>query len=143
NFGVLRVLNDDSVTGGRGFGTHPHENMEIISIPLEGSLKHKDSMCNGGIIRSGEVQIMSAVTGIQHSEFNPDPDITAKFFQIWLFPSILNVAPRYQQITMKEADRKNQWDQILSPDKDAKGGWIHQDAWFQLADLEKDHSLSY
>lgn len=143
NFGVLRVLNDDKVAGGMGFGTHPHENMEIISIPTSGRLEHRDSMGNGGIVDTGEIQVMSAGTGIQHSEFNPSKDQESKFFQIWLFPDTLNLEPRHQQIQLSKSDRNNKWDQVISPDKNEKGAWIHQNAWFHLADLEKGKSLTY
>lgn len=143
HFGVLRVLNDDSVAGGMGFGKHPHDNMEIISIPTSGSLEHGDSMGNGGVIKPGEVQVMSAGTGVVHSEFNPDKKKEAKFFQIWLFPNKRNLEPRYQQITYTKADRKNKWDQILSPNSDDKGVWIFQNAWFHLADLDVGKTLSY
>ncbi|MEC4112529.1 pirin family protein [Myroides pelagicus] len=143
HFGVLRVLNDDLVAPGMGFGTHPHDNMEIISIPLSGELSHKDSIGNGTIIKTGEIQIMSAGTGINHSEFNPNDDVPSQFLQIWLFPNKLNVKPRYDQITLNPENRLNKWDQILSPNPDDNGVWIHQDAWFSLADLDKDKQLEY
>ncbi|MEK6494698.1 pirin family protein [Myroides odoratimimus] len=143
HFGVLRVLNDDQVAAGMGFGTHPHDNMEIISIPLSGSLSHKDNMGNGTIINEGEIQIMSAGTGVQHSEFNPDENKESKFLQIWIFPDKLNVKPRYDQLKLNIEDRVNQWDQILSPNPDDKGVWIHQNAWFHMADLDQGKELSY
>ncbi|MCC9042534.1 pirin family protein [Myroides sp. M-43] len=143
HFGVLRVLNDDNVAAGMGFGTHPHDNMEIISIPLSGSLSHKDSMGNGTIINEGEIQIMSAGTGVQHSEFNPNENQESQFLQIWIFPDKLNVKPRYDQLKLNKEDRANQWDQILSPNPDDKGVWIHQNAWFHMADLEQGKELSY
>jgi redox-sensitive bicupin YhaK (pirin superfamily) len=139
-FGVLRVLNDDTIAAGMGFGTHPHDNMEIITIPLEGDLAHKDSMGNGTTIKSGDIQVMSAGKGIQHSEFNPNPDQQTKLFQIWLFPKFRNVEPRYQQITLDKSLQKNDFAQILSPDPDDAGVWIHQDAWFYLSDFDKDFS---
>jgi redox-sensitive bicupin YhaK (pirin superfamily) len=142
-FGVLRVLNDDTVAPGMGFGTHPHDNMEIITIPLEGDLAHKDSMGNTETIKTGDVQVMSAGTGVQHSEFNPNADKQTKLFQIWLFPKVRNVAPRYQQITLDVAEQKNNFAQILSPNADDAGVWIHQDAWFYLADFDKDFSKTY
>ena len=139
-FGMLRVLNDDTVAAGMGFGTHPHDNMEIITIPLEGDLAHKDSMGNSSTIKTGDVQVMSAGTGIQHSEFNPNADLQTKLFQIWLFPKYRNVEPRYQQITLDIAKQKNDFAQILSPNEDDEGVWIHQDAWFYLSDFDKDFS---
>jgi redox-sensitive bicupin YhaK (pirin superfamily) len=142
-FGVLRVLNDDTVAPGMGFGTHPHDNMEIITIPLEGDLAHKDSMGNTETIKTGDVQVMSAGTGVQHSEFNPNADKQTKLFQIWLFPKVRNVTPRYQQITLDVAKQKNNFAQILSPNADDEGVWIHQDAWFYLADFDKDFSKTY
>jgi redox-sensitive bicupin YhaK (pirin superfamily) len=137
-FGMLRVLNDDTVAAGMGFGTHPHDNMEIITIPLEGDLAHKDSMGNAATIKTGDVQVMSAGTGIQHSEFNPNTDLQTKLFQIWLFPKFRNVEPRYQQITLDQSLQKNNFAQILSPNSDDEGVWIHQDAWFYLSDFEAD-----
>ena len=139
-FGMLRVLNDDTIAAGMGFGTHPHDNMEIITIPLEGDLAHKDSMGNGTTIKSGDIQVMSAGTGIQHSEFNPNHDQHTKLFQIWLFPKYRNVEPRYQQITLDKSLEKNDFAQILSPNADDAGVWIHQDAWFYLSDFDKDFS---
>jgi quercetin 2,3-dioxygenase len=136
-FGMLRVLNDDTVAAGMGFGTHPHDNMEIITIPLEGDLAHKDSMGNAATIKTGDVQVMSAGTGIQHSEFNPNADQHTKLFQIWLFPKYRNVEPRYQQITLDKSLEKNDFAQILSPNPDDAGVWIHQDAWFYLSDFDK------
>lgn len=143
HFGVLRVLNDDSVEGGMGFGTHPHDNMEIISIPLEGDLQHKDSMNNVAVIKSGDIQVMSAGTGIYHSEYNKSEDKLVKFLQIWMFPNKKNVTPRYDQITLNLADRHNNLQQILSPSKDDAGVWVHQDAWFSLGKFDKDFSLQY
>lgn len=143
HFGVLRVLNDDTVQGGQGFGTHPHDNMEIISIPLEGDLEHKDSMGNVTVIRNGDIQVMSAGTGIQHSEYNKNIDKAVKFLQIWVFPNKRNVTPRYDQITLKLADRKNKLQQILSPNPDDAGVWIHQNAWFHLGTLDKDFKTEY
>jgi redox-sensitive bicupin YhaK (pirin superfamily) len=139
-FGMLRVLNDDTIAAGMGFGTHPHNNMEIITIPLEGDLAHKDSMGNESTIRTGDVQVMSAGTGIQHSEFNPNADLQTKLFQIWLFPKFRNVEPRYQQITLDQSLQKNNFAQILSPNSDDEGVWIHQDAWFYLSDFEKNYT---
>lgn len=143
HFGVLRVLNDDQVAAGKGFGTHPHDNMEIISIPLEGDLEHKDSMGNIATIRNGDVQIMSAGTGITHSEYNKNSDQQVKFLQIWVFPNKRNVTPRYDQITLQAADRHNKLQQIISPNPDDAGAWIQQDAWFHLGQFDKDVSTEY
>lgn len=143
HFGVLRVLNDDTVAPGRGFGTHPHDNMEIISIPLEGDLEHKDSMGNTATIRQGDVQVMSAGTGVSHSEYNKNKDQEVKFLQIWVFPNEKNVEPRYDQITLDQQDTQNQLHQILSPNADDEGVWIHQNAWFHLGNLEKGHETTY
>ncbi len=143
HFGVLRVLNDDTVAAGKGFGAHPHDNMEIISIPLEGDLEHKDSMGNTTVIRNGDVQVMSAGTGIYHSEYNKNTDKAVKFLQIWVFPDKRNVAPRYDQITLNLADRKNKLQQILSPNPDDEGVWIHQNAYFHLGALDKGFKTEY
>ena len=137
-FGTLRVLNDDTIAAGMGFGEHGHDNMEIITIPLEGDLAHKDSMGNAETIKTGDVQVMSAGTGIRHSEFNPNHDQRTKLFQIWLFPKYRNVEPRYQQITLDQSLQKNNFAQIISPNPDDAGVWIHQDAWFYLSDFDKD-----
>ncbi|VXB13006.1 Quercetin 2,3-dioxygenase [Flavobacterium sp. 9AF] len=138
HFGALRVLNDDTIAAGMGFGTHPHDNMEIITIPLEGDLAHKDSMGNAATIKTGDVQVMSAGSGIRHSEFNPNADQQTKLFQIWLFPNKENVTPRYQQITLDQSLQKNNFAQILSPNPEDEGVWIHQGAWFYLSDFEQD-----
>lgn len=143
HFGALRVLNDDRVDPGMGFGTHPHDNMEIISIPLEGDLEHKDSMGNVAVIKHGDIQVMSAGTGIQHSEYNRNKDKLTKFLQIWVFPNKKNVIPRYDQITLDIKDRHNKLQQILSPNKEDEGVWIHQDAWFHLGKFDNDFSINY
>ena len=143
NFGVLRVLNDDQVDKGMGFGTHPHDNMEIISIPLEGDLEHKDSMGNTTVIKSGDVQAMSAGTGIQHSEYNESKTEDVKFLQIWLFPNQRNVTPRYDQISIQDIKKKNELYQILSPNRDDEGVWIHQDAWFHLGEFDNETASTY
>jgi hypothetical protein len=143
HFGVLRVLNDDIVAAGMGFGTHPHDNMEIISIPLEGDLEHKDSMGNVAVIKNGDIQVMSAGTGIQHSEYNKNKESQVKFLQIWVFPNQKNVIPRYDQITLNTIDRKNKLQQIVSPSPDDAGVWVHQNAWFHLADFDKGVSTEY
>jgi redox-sensitive bicupin YhaK (pirin superfamily) len=142
-FGMLRVLNDDTVAAGMGFGTHPHDNMEIITIPLEGDLAHKDSMGNAETIKSGDIQVMSAGTGIQHSEFNPNQDQQTKLLQIWVFPKVRNVVPRYQQITLNPEDRKNKLQQILSPNPEDEGVWIYQDAWFHLGKFDNGVAATY
>lgn len=143
HFGMLRVLNDDIVEAGKGFGTHPHDNMEIISIPLEGDLEHKDNMGNVSIIKHGDVQVMSAGTGITHSEYNKNKDKRVKFLQIWVFPNRKNVKPRYDQITLNIADRHNKFQQILSPNSDDAGVWIYQNAWFHLGQFDKGFSADY
>ncbi|MEI7978679.1 MAG: pirin family protein [Bacteroidota bacterium] len=143
NFGVLRVLNDDTVSAGMGFGKHPHDNMEIISIPLEGDLEHRDSMNNETIIKSGDIQVMSAGTGIYHSEYNKNKDKLVKFLQIWIFPNKKNVTPRYDQITLNLADRHNKLQQILSPNEDDEGVWIYQNAWFYMGKFDSDFITSY
>jgi hypothetical protein len=143
NFGVLRVLNDDTIDAGQGFATHPHDNMEIITIPLSGDLEHKDSMGNSGIIRAGEIQVMSAGTGIQHSEFNANKNEDLKLLQIWVFPNKQNVEPRYDQISIKDLEKDNQLFQILSPNKEDNGLWINQDAWFHMGNLKKSENQEY
>ena len=143
HFGALRVLNDDFVDGGMGFGTHPHDNMEIISIPLAGDLEHKDSMGNVAVIRQNDVQIMSAGTGIYHSEYNKNKDKKVNFLQIWVFPKVRNITPRYDQITFKPEDRVNKLQQIVSPSKTDDGVWINQDAWFHLGNLKKGFGTDY
>lgn len=143
NFGTLRVLNDDTVSQAMGFGTHPHRDMEIISIPLEGDLEHKDSMGTSSVIRNGEIQVMSAGTGVQHSEYNKNKDQEVKFLQIWIFPNKIGVEPRYDQISIKENAVRNEFQQILSPNADDQGVWIHQDAWFNMANFDKGTSREY
>lgn len=143
NFGVLRVLNDDIVSEGRGFGTHPHENMEIISIPLEGDLEHKDSMGNTTVIKQGDVQVMSAGTGIYHSEYNKNADQPVKFLQIWVFPNKKDVEPRYDQITLDPTKLQNNLAQVLSPNPEDEGVWVHQNAWFHMGELEADTKIKY
>ena len=143
HFGVLRVLNDDQVASGMGFGTHPHRDMEIISIPLEGDLEHKDSMGTTAVIKKGEIQVMSAGTGIQHSEYNKNKEEIVKFLQIWIIPNKMNVEPRYDQISIKEGEKLNDFQQILSPNQDDEGVWIHQNAWFNLAKFDKGNSKDY
>jgi len=151
HFGVLRVLNDDTIDGGMGFGTHPHDNMEIISIPLEGALEHKDSMGNVAVIKNGDIQVMSAGTGIQHSEYNKNKDQPGKFLQIWVIPNKRGVKPRYDQVTLNPEDRYNKLQEVLSPNPgdgdlstQAKTKvWIHQDAWFYLGKFDKGKEAEY
>jgi redox-sensitive bicupin YhaK (pirin superfamily) len=143
NFGALRVLNDDWVAPSMGFGTHGHRDMEIISIPLSGDLKHRDNMGNETVIRSGDIQVMSAGSGVEHSEMNASTNEPVAFLQIWIFPKVKNVTPRYDQITLKEEDSTNRWQQILSPNKEDEGVWIHQDAFMHLNHLDSKSSTTY
>lgn len=143
HFGVLRVLNDDIVQGGKGFGTHPHDNMEIISIPLKGDLEHKDSMGNIQVIRENDIQVMSAGMGITHSEYNRNPDKEVNFLQIWVYPKVKNVKPRYDQLSLQPEKLKNNLAQILSPSPDDDGVWIHQDAWFYRGQFDALHKTQY
>ncbi len=143
HFGALRVLNDDFIEGGIGFGRHPHDNMEIITIPLEGALEHKDSMGNSSVIKEGDVQVMSAGTGIFHSEYNKNSDKPLKLLQIWVFPNKKSVEPRYGQISMRVIEQKNVFYQILSPFIDGQGVWIHQDAWFHLGQFDAGRKMEY
>jgi len=142
-FGMLRVLNDDTVAAGMGFGTHPHDNMEIISIPLEGALEHKDSMGNVATIKHGDIQVLSAGTGIQHSEYNRNQNQLVKFLQIWIFPNKKNVTPRYDQITLDVSQRHNKLQQIISPNESDEGVWIHQDAWFHMGTFDANIETNY
>ena len=143
NFGVLRVLNDDWVAPSMGFGTHGHRDMEIISIPLSGDLKHRDNMGNETIIRSGDIQVMSAGSGVEHSEMNASASEPVAFLQIWIFPKVKNVTPRYDQLTLKVEDSTNRWQQILSPNKEDEGVSIHQDAFMHLNHLDAQGSTTY
>ncbi len=143
NFGALRVLNDDTVQGGKGFDRHPHENMEIVSIPLAGALEHQDSMGNRAVIREGDVQIMSAGTGVVHAEYNGNAHQPVSFLQIWVFPKQQNITPRYDQRTFRKEDRHNRWQQIVSPAQNDEGVWINQDAWFYRARLDEGSQLDY
>lgn len=143
NFGMMRVLNDDIVAPGMGFGKHPHDNMEIISIPLRGDLKHGDNIGNSEIIREGNIQVMSAGTGVVHSEFNPNNNKDVNFLQIWIFPHTKDLVPRYDQISIKDVATPNQFYQILSPNKDDQGVWIHQDAWMHLGEFDASQKEVY
>jgi quercetin 2,3-dioxygenase len=142
-FGALRVLNDDSIEGGKGFGTHPHENMEIITIPLEGELAHRDSMNTEAVVKSGDIQVMSAGTGVEHSEYNHSQDTPVQLLQIWVIPNQQNVEPRYDQMTLSEEDRHNKLQQIISPNKSEEGIWIHQNAWFYLGKFDEGTAVEY
>ena len=143
HFGVLRVLNDDKVAAGAGFGKHPHDNMEIISLPLSGDLEHKDSMGNTKVIKEGDIQVMSAGTGIFHSEYNKNQDQEVRFLQIWLFPNKRDVKPRYDQMKIADLQEPNQFSQILSPNADDARVWIHQDAWFSMGSFNQDRETNY
>lgn len=143
HFGALRVLNDDTVAAGMGFGQHPHDNMEIISIPTSGDLRHKDSMGNETVIKEGDIQVMSAGTGVTHSEMNANRDQEVRFFQIWIFPNKRNVEPRYGQYSMDVQKMHNNLLQVLSPNKDEEGVWIHQDAWFSIGQLDAGFETAY
>ncbi|HMH33785.1 MAG TPA: pirin family protein [Puia sp.] len=143
HFGALRVLNDDVVLGGGGFGMHPHDNMEIVSIPLDGTLTHKDSTGTDGSIQTGDVQIMSAGTGIRHSEYNASKSDKVNFLQIWVIPKKENIKPRYDQKKFTEAGRLNQWQVVVSPDEKDGGVWINQDARFARLSLEEGKEISF
>ena len=143
NFGLLRVLNDDIVKPSMGFGTHPHENMEIISIPLSGSLRHQDSMGNKHIISTGEVQIMSAGSGITHSEYNNSSSEDVKFLQIWVLPKEKDINPRYDQKIFDVVNRRNRFQLLVAPETSEEAVWINQDAWFSLADIEAEQQVNY
>jgi len=143
HFGALRVLNDDSIEAGMGFGTHPHDNMEIITIVLSGELEHRDSMGNGSVIRPGEVQVMSAGTGVQHSEFNHSSENEASLLQIWVFPDQKNVEPRYAQAKFQEEEMTGKWRTVVSPDGQDNSTWIHQQAWFSLGNFDEGSTISY
>ncbi|MFA7359429.1 MAG: pirin family protein [Candidatus Kapaibacterium sp.] len=144
NFGMLRVLNDDIVESGMGFGTHPHNNMEIVSIPLSGALEHKDSMGHVEVIKECEVQIMSAGTGVMHSEYNHSKTEDVNFLQIWILPKERNIKPRYDQRNIKDVDKKNKFLTVVSSDKnDNNALWINQDAYLSLAKIDADTEISY
>ena len=142
-FGALRVLNDDIIAPGMGFGSHPHDNMEIITIPLEGALEHKDSMDNIGVIEADEIQVMSAGTGIFHSEYNKNKDKQVKVLQLWVLPKEKNVTPRYDQKSIKELKKPNTLYPIVTPDPNGPAMWIHQDAWFHMGDFNQSTEIEY
>jgi redox-sensitive bicupin YhaK (pirin superfamily) len=143
HFGMLRVLNDDTIAGGMGFGMHPHDNMEIITIMRKGALKHEDSMGHKEVIEAGEVQVMSAGSGIMHSEVNAKPTQEVQLFQIWVFPNKKNIEPRYDKIKLDEKNYTNKFFQIISPDKNDEGSWIYQDAWFNLGKFANGKNIDY
>jgi redox-sensitive bicupin YhaK (pirin superfamily) len=143
HFGVLRVLNDDIIGAGKGFGSHPHDNMEIITIPLFGGLEHKDSMGNIGVVKAGEVQVMSAGTGIQHSEYNHSKTEAANTLQIWLFPKEMNIEPRYDQKSFINDLKGNQFTTLVSPFESEDTLWINQDAIFSMGDFEAGQQINY
>jgi len=144
HFGALRVLNDDIIAAGAGFGTHPHDNMEIVTIPLSGAIEHKDSMGNIGVIRAGEIQAMSAGTGITHSEYNHSQTEDAKALQIWVFPKIRNIQPRYDQKNFEDLLEMNKLVTLVSPDKERKDTlWVNQDATFSIGDFEAENQVNY
>lgn len=138
NFGALRVLNDDTVAPSMGFSMHPHDNMEIITIPLQGQIKHQDSMGHSAVIEAGEIQVMSAGTGIYHSEINPNREVPLKLFQIWIFPNKRGVEPRYDQQKIDLDSVKNDWKQLVSPNENDEGSWIHQEAWVSMGEFEEN-----
>ena len=138
NFGALRVLNDDTIAAGMGFGTHPHNDMEIITIPLKGYLEHKDSMGYSEVIKEGDIQVLSAGTGIQHSEYNKNTDRPINLLQLWVFPEKKGVNPRYDQLSIRNLKKENKFYQILSPNADDQGVWIHQNAWMHMGEFTDD-----
>ena len=142
-FGALRVLNDDIIAPGMGFGTHPHDNMEIITIPLDGTLEHKDSLDNIGVIETDEIQVMSAGSGVYHSEYNKNKDQSVSLLQIWVFPNKKNVTPRYDQKNIKDLKKLNSFYPIVTPNQNGPGMWIHQDAWFHLGEFDKETRINY
>jgi redox-sensitive bicupin YhaK (pirin superfamily) len=143
HFGSLRVLNDDIVKGGGGFPAHPHDNMEIVTIPLSGALAHRDSTGGEGVINAGDVQIMSAGTGIRHSEYNFSETDDANLLQIWVSPKLLNIKPRYDQKTFSVTDRQNKWQFVASPEENENSLWINQDAHFALTNLDAGKEIPY
>ena len=143
NFGALRVLNDDDIAAGRGFGTHPHNNMEIITLPLKGDLEHQDSMGHSEVIQEGDIQVLSAGTGIEHSEHNKNTDRPINLLQLWIFPNKQDVTPRYDQKSIRDLKKENEFYQILSPNPEDAGVWIHQNAWMHLGDFTEFKEQNY
>ena len=143
HFGLLRVLNDDFIGGGGAFGTHPHDNMEIVTIPFTGALKHKDSTGGEGVIQAGDIQIMSAGSGVQHSEANASATDPVTLFQVWVFPKERNIKPRYDQKTFDIAERTDKWQTIVSPVDADNALWINQDARFSLTNLHAGKEITY
>jgi redox-sensitive bicupin YhaK (pirin superfamily) len=143
NFGMLRVLNDDFVSAGEGFGSHPHNDMEIVSIPLSGELAHKDSTGTEEVIYPNDVQVMSAGTGIIHSEYNHSSDEETNFLQLWIFPDKKGHKPRYNQRSFNPEERKNNFQFIVTPEKTDGNLWLNQDAYLSRVDLDKGKSLTY
>ncbi len=143
HFGALRVLNDDTIAAGMGFGMHPHDNMEIITIILEGALMHKDNMGNSAVIKPGDIQVMSAGTGVTHSEYNASSTHEVKLLQIWMFPNKQQVTPRYDQFTIDTDAALNTLQQVVSPNTNDTGAWVHQDAWFYIGNFNTLTSLDY
>ena len=143
SFGKLRVLNDDTVAPGKGFGMHPHDNMEIVTIPLSGALEHKDSMGNSGVVNAGEIQVMSAGSGIYHSEFNHSKEEEVSLLQIWVIPDKRDVEPRYDQLAYDKSKTLNNLYLVISPEKTDQGSWIHQQSWFSLGELDKEREIRY
>jgi redox-sensitive bicupin YhaK (pirin superfamily) len=143
NFGLMRVLNDDIVAPGKGFGAHPHENMEIVSIPLKGTLAHKDSTGTAKEINTGDVQIMSAGSGITHSEFNYSNEEEVHFLQIWIYPKEKDIQPRYEQKSFEKDGFKNAFKMVVTPEKGSDGVWINQDAWFSLGNFDEGKTAEY
>jgi quercetin 2,3-dioxygenase len=143
HFGLLRVLNDDFIGGGGAFPTHPHDNMEIVTIPFTGALKHKDSTGGEGIIQAGDIQIMSAGTGVQHSEANASATEPVTLFQVWIFPKERNIKPRYDQKTFDVTERENKWQTVVSPIDADNALWINQDARFSLTNLQAGKEITY
>ena len=143
NFGALRVLNDDNIAAGRGFRTHPHNNMEIITLPLKGDLEHQDSMGHSEVIQEGDIQVLSAGTGIEHSEHNKNTDRPINLLQLWIFPNKQDVTPRYDQKSIRDLKKENEFYQILSPNPKDAGVWIHQNAWIHLGEFDDNKEKTY